>query len=85
MLSAQRRELKSVLCSHGASNCRGNHRFVAGRQREFERNEFAQYQSFSDERPKTAFTKIARPSVQGKFLIAPLQTNPNPSLEDMTG
>ena len=49
--SAQRRELKSVLCSQCASNFRRDHLFVGVRQRDFERNQLAQYQSLSNERP----------------------------------
>jgi hypothetical protein len=53
------------------------------RQGDFERNELAQYQSLSNERPLTTFAEITRPALQGKSLAAPLEANPKPCLEYM--
>src|SRR4029077_11378 len=51
LLSAQRRELKSVLCSQCTNNFRRDYFFVGVRQRDVERNELAQHKSLSNESP----------------------------------
>ena len=61
LLSAQRRELEAVLCSQCTNNFCRDHLFVAVRQWDFKRYGFAQYESFSNERPHPAFTEITRP------------------------
>ncbi len=51
LLSAQRREPKSVLGSQCTHNFCRDHLFVAVRQRDFERYGFAQYESFGNAPP----------------------------------
>src|SRR6266568_5890095 len=85
LLSAQRRELESVLCSQCTDNFCRDHLFVAVRQRDFEHYGLAQYESFSNECRQTTFAEITRPALQAKFLALPLETNPNPRLEHVPG
>jgi hypothetical protein len=85
LLSAQRRELESVLCSQCTNNFCRDHLFVAVRQRDFDRYGLAQYESFSNECPQTTFAEITQPALQAKFLAVPLETNPNPRLEHVPG
>lgn len=85
LLSAQRRELKSVLRSQGTNNFRRDRLFVGVGQWDFERNQLVQYQSFADERPYSTFAEIARPALQAKLIVVPLEKNPNPCLEQMPG
>jgi hypothetical protein len=63
LLSAQGRELESVLCSQGANNFCRDHLSVAVRQRDFERYGLAQYQSFGNECPQPTFAEIACPAL----------------------
>jgi hypothetical protein len=49
LLSTQRRELKSVLCSQCTNNFRRDHLFVGLRQGDFERHRLAQCQSLGHE------------------------------------
>ena len=83
LVSAQRRELQSVLCSQCTNNFCRDHLFVAVRQRDFERYGLAQCQSFGNECPQTTFAEIAHPALQAKFRAVPLEKNLNPCLEHM--
>jgi hypothetical protein len=85
LLSAQRREPESVLCSQCTNNFCRDHLFVAVGQRDFERYGFAQCESFGNERPHTTFAEITRPPLEANLLAVPLETNPNPRLEHVPG
>ena len=63
LLSAQRRELKTVLCSQCTNNFRRDHLFVGVRRGDFEHYRLAQCQSLSHEGPQTAFAEIAHPAL----------------------
>ena len=85
LLSAQRRELKSVFGSQGTNNFRWDHLFVGLRQGDFERHQLAQYQSLGNECPQTTLAEITRPALQRGSLAVPLETYSNPRLEHMPG
>ena len=65
LLSAQCRELKSVLGSQYTNDSCRDRLFIGAGQRDFERNQLARHESFGNKRPQAAFAEIRAPSPAG--------------------
>src|SRR5208283_2094375 len=85
LFRAQRRELKTKIRPEDTNNFRWDRLMVRLRQRNFEDDDLAQRERFSNETSEASFTEIARPAWQAKLLAIPLETNANCRLEHVTG
>jgi len=83
LLSAQSGKLESILRPHLPGDLRCDDFFSPTAQRNQQRQSFADFESFRDERSKAALAEVARPALHGKLLTISGETDQNARLKHM--